>query len=85
MKNVLKNIRQANLLLEDLGKSLTKNEIVHGNITLFVLRFKYNDKKSLSLAESCCKMWKRMKNKSTQRLPPDKDTMRGYIYQGATM
>ena len=52
VKNVLKNIEDAKLLLDDLGKSLTMPEAVYKKIILFVLRYVYNDKKSLNIAES---------------------------------
>ena len=55
------------------------NEIIYAKVSLFVIRFIYNDKKSKTLAESRCLIWKRMKKKTTQRLPPDEDTMRGHI------
>ena len=71
INNVLKNIAQAKFMLEELGESLNINEIVYAKVTLFILRFIYNDKKSKTLAESRCMTWKRMKKKSTQRLPPD--------------
>ena len=79
VKNVLKNIEDAKLLLDDLGKSLTMPEAVYKKIILFVLRFVYNHKKSLNIAESHSLVWRRMKKKSTQRLPPDEDTLRGHI------
>ena len=50
VKNVLKNIEDAKLLLDDLGKSLTMPEAVYKKIILFVLRYVYNDKKSLNIA-----------------------------------
>lgn len=40
----------------------------------FTLQHVYNDKKSQSLAESRASKWKKMKKKSTQRLPPDEDS-----------
>ena len=52
IKNVLKNIEDAKLLLDELGKSLTMSEAVHKKIILFVLRYVYNEKKSLNIAES---------------------------------
>ena len=79
VKNVLKNIEDAKLLLDDLGKSLTMPEAVYKKIILFVLRYVYNDKKSLNIAESRSLVWRRMKKKLTQRLPPDEDTLRGHI------
>ena len=79
LKNVLKNIEDAKLLLDDLGKSLTMPEAVYKKIILFVLRYVYNDKKSLNIAESHSLVWRRMKKKSAQRLPPDEDTLRGHI------
>ena len=79
VKNVLKNIEDAKLLLDDLGKSLTMPEVVYKKIILFVLRYVYNDKKSLNIAESRCLVWRRMKKKSTQRLFPDEDTLRGHV------
>ena len=79
VKNVLKNIEDAKLLLDDLGKSLTMPEAVYKKIILLVLRYVYNDKKSLNIAESRSLVWRRIKKKSTQRLPPDEDTLRGYI------
>ena len=51
VENVLKNIEDAKLLLDDLGKSLTMPEAVYKKIILFVLRYVYNDKKSLNIAE----------------------------------
>ena len=54
-------------------------EVVCKKITLFVLRYVYNDKKSLNIVESRCLVWRRMKKKSTQRLLPDEDPLRGYI------
>ena len=36
---------QAQLLWEELGETLTINEIVYAKVTLFILRFVYNDKK----------------------------------------
>ena len=66
-------------MLKELGESLNINEIVYAKVTLFILRFIYNDKKSKTLAESRCMIWKRMKKKSTQRLPPDEDTLRLHI------
>ena len=35
--------------------------------------------KSLNIAESRSLVWRRMKKKSTERLPPDEDTLRGHI------
>ena len=78
---MIKNIEQARLLLEDFGESLDINEIVYAKVTLFVLRYVYNDKKSKTLAESRCLAWKRMKEKVTQKLPPGEDTMRGHIFR----
>ena len=52
VKNVFKNIEGAILLLDDLGKSLAMPEAVDKKIILFVLRYVYNDKKSLNIAES---------------------------------
>ena len=52
IKNVLKNIEDAKLLLDELGKSLTMTEAVYKKVILFVLRYVYNDKKSLNIAES---------------------------------
>ena len=66
-------------MLEELGESLQINEIIYAKVTLFVIRYIYNDKKSKSLAESRSLIWKRMKKKSTRRLPPDEDTMRLHI------
>ena len=44
-KNVFKNIEDAKLLLDDLGKSLMMPEAVYKKIILLVLRYVYNDKK----------------------------------------
>ena len=52
---------------------------VYENIIMFIIRFVYNDKKSLNLAESHSLAWKKKKKKSTQRLPPDEDTLIGHI------
>ena len=52
VKNVLKNIEDAKLLLDDLGKTLTIPEAVYKKILLFVLRYVYSDKKKLKMAES---------------------------------
>ena len=79
VKNVWKNIEDVKLLLDDLGKSLTIPEAVYKKIILFVLRYVYNDKKSLNIAESRSLVWRRMEKKSAQRLPPDEDTLRGHI------
>ena len=68
VKNVLKNIEDAKLLLDDLGKSLMMPEAVY-KIILFVMRYVYNDKKNLNIAELCSLIWRRMKKQSTQRLP----------------
>ena len=65
VKNVLKNIVDAILLLDDLGKSLAMPEAVYKKIILFVFRYVYNDKKSLNIAESRSLVWRRMKKKST--------------------
>ena len=54
-------------------------EAVYKKIVLFVLRYVYNDKKSLNIAESRSLVQRRMKKKLTQRLPPDEDTLRGHI------
>ena len=45
---------------------------VYENIIMFIIRFVYNDKKSLNLAESRSLVWK-MKKKSTRSLTPDDD------------
>ena len=74
VKNVLKNIEDAKLLQDDLGKSLTMPEAVYKKIILFVLRYVYNDKRSSNIAELRSLVWRRMKNKSTERLPPYEDT-----------
>ena len=71
IKNVRKNIDEAKELLENFGKSLTMTEDCFKSVVLFIIRFIYNDRKSSSIAESRCLSWKRMKKKSTQRLPPD--------------
>ena len=39
VKNVLKNVEDAKLVLDDLGKSLTMPEAVHKKIILIVLRY----------------------------------------------
>ena len=79
VKIVLKNIEDAKLLLDDLGKSLTLHEAVYKKIILFVLRYVYNDKKSLNIPESRSLIWRRMNKKSAQRLSPDEDILRGHI------
>ena len=76
INNVVKNIDQARLPLEEFGKTLNINEIVYAKVTLFVLRYIYNDKKSKTLAESRSLLWKKLKKKSTCRIPPNEDTMR---------
>ena len=38
-----------------------------------------NDKKSNNLADSPSLIWKRMKKKTTQRLPPDEDSLKFHI------
>ena len=79
VKNVLKNIEDAKLLQDHLDKSLTMPEAVYKKIILFVLRYVYNDKRSSNIAELHSLVWRRMKKKSTQRLPPYEDTLRGHI------
>ena len=68
VKNVLKNIEDAKLLLDDLGKSLTMPEAIYKKIILFVLRYVYNDKKSLNIAESRSLVWRRMKKKINSKI-----------------
>ena len=69
VKNVLKNIEDAKLLLDDLGKSVTMPEAVYKKIILFVLRYVYNDKKSLNIAESRSLVWRRMKKSQLKDFP----------------
>ena len=76
---MLKNIEDAKLLLDDFGKSLTMPEAVYKKIILLVLRYVYNNKKSLNIAQSCSLVWRRMKKKLTQRLLLDEDTLREHI------
>ena len=76
IKNVRQNINEAKELLENFGKSLIMTEDCYKSVNLFVIRFVYNDRKSLSLAESCCPTWKQIKKKSTQQLPSDEDSLR---------
>ena len=83
IKNVRKNIDEAKELLENFGKSLTMTEDCFKSVILFVIRFIYNDRKSSSLAESRYLSWKRMKMKSTQRLPPDEDSLRWHIMRSS--
>ena len=79
LKNVHKNIHKAKELLETFGKSLNISEECYKDVILFIIRFVYNDNKSVSPAESRCLFWKRMKKKSTQRLPPDEESLRWHI------
>ena len=71
IKQVVKNIDEIIDLLGDFGKTLQLTEPVVRNVIMFVIRYVYNDKKSSTLAESRFMIWKRMKKKNTQRLPPD--------------
>ena len=65
----MKLLETANFYLKDFGKNLTMDKDVYENIFMFIVRFVYNDKKSLNLAESRSLAWKKMKKKSTRRLP----------------
>ena len=69
MRNLMKSLETANFYLKDFGKNLTMDKDVYENIFMFIVRFVYNDKKSLNLAESRSLAWKKMKKKSTRRLP----------------
>ena len=79
INKVMKNIEQVKSMLQDLGESLSINDLIYEKVILFILRYVYNDKKSATLAESRCTIWRKMKKKSTRRLPPDEDTMRLHI------
>jgi len=60
-------------MLEDLGESLHMNDTIYEKVFQFVIKYVYNDKKSSTLAESRSTMWRKVKKKSTRRLPPDED------------
>ena len=79
MKNTFKCISETKECLEDFGKTLVLSEKVINDLIMFVIRFIYNDKKSKTLAESRVALWKKMKRKSMQRLPPDEDTLRLHL------
>ena len=69
VKNVLKNIEDTKLLLDDLRKTLTMPKAVYKKIILFVLRYVYNDKKSLNIAESRSLVWRGMKKNQLKGFP----------------
>ena len=75
----MKSLETANFYLNDFGKNLTMDKDVYENIIMFIIRFVYNDKKSLNLAESRSLVWKKLKNKSTRRLSPDEDKLIRHI------
>ena len=75
----MKNIEDTQKLLADLGKSLVLREEVYRNVIMFVIRYVYNDKKSNNLADSRSLIWKKMKKKTTRRLPPDEDSLKLHI------
>ena len=59
MRNVMKLLETANFYLKDFGKNLTMDKDVYENIIMLIIRFVYNDKKSLNLAESRSIAWKK--------------------------
>ncbi|KAJ8333974.1 hypothetical protein SKAU_G00412930 [Synaphobranchus kaupii] len=58
------------------GDSLDPEEEVVEELFEFTRHVIYGDKKSITMAEARAAKWKRMKNKSFIRLPPDADSLR---------
>ena len=75
----MKSLEIGNFYLKDFGKNLTMDKDIYENIIMFIIRFVYNYKKSLNLAESRSLVWKKMKNKSTRSLTPDEDRLIRHI------
>ena len=70
-----------NEFLETLGKLDIQEEIDDKNSEMFLLKIIYNDQKNNKLCVARDSKWKSMKNKSTARLPPDKDSYRQHVYR----
>ena len=70
----LKKDRQAQELLEKVGDKLTLEDSVRLNMKIFVLWKMYGERTD-SCAKARASKWKKMKKKSTTRLPPDEDTL----------
>lgn len=70
---------ESRCLIQNIGRMehLTDKEV--SNVTKFVIKYIYNDKSSLTLAQARAKKWKSMKNKTTLGLPPDEDTFRQHL------
>ena len=76
LNNVFINKEDTQKLLADLGKSLVLREEVYRIVNMFVICYVYNNKKSNNLADSRSLIWKIMKKTTTQRLPPDEDSLK---------
>ena len=80
-KRLMKHEDGTNEFLETLGKLEIQEDIDDKNSEMFLLKIIYNDQKNNKLSVARASKWKSMKNKSTARLPPDKDSYRQHVYR----
>ena len=66
---------EARTQLESLGTSLPVSQITIDNMVHFTIKYVYRDKVSNSLGEARSSKWRKMKRKSTLRIPPDLDSL----------
>ena len=78
-KRVSNNIEEASGFLSQLGKGCGKDILWGSTSENFLLKFVYNDKKSDNIEEARTRKWKSMKNKTTMRLPPDRDSFEQHV------
>ena len=80
-KRLRKNKEEGDEFLEVLGKVDSLTELGYDASEKFLLKIIYNDQKNSKLNVARASKWKSMKNKSTSRLPPDKDSYRQHVYR----
>ena len=60
--------------LQDVGKHLPASQGVMYSMEQLTIKYVYGNKVSRNLSEARAVQWTKMKKKSTQRIPPDKDS-----------
>ena len=78
-KRVSNNIEEASVFLAHLGKGCDKDILWGATSEKFLLKFVYNDEKSVNIEEARARKWMSMKNKTTMRLPPDRDSYEQHV------
>ena len=80
LKRLMKSPEEATSFLESIGRVNSNVEIDESSAERFIIKFVYNDDKNTQLHTARAMKWRKMKNKCTARLPPDKDSFMHHVH-----